>query len=349
MSAPTPKIPERPDPLAPSVEFEPTSMQVAAHDPAFRRRHPGVAAVNAYKYNSNDSTLGGWAGNMLRGITSNPMVRGAGNFISKGFNHGPLMGAGAGAGLGYAGGALITKIMQLLGNTNAPDLALPMAALGTAAGGYAGHTRQEAVKLGAAIATLHFGYSPGEFERLSHIESEIDNASSPAGNGETARGEMSKMACRIAAHAFAELGEKHELTFHYFNEMSKSARWNTEFQPYADAVVVALARMNASATDRHYAEQEENIKHGAAIGSTAARILGTTASNTPQIATALLGLAAAGGAGAGALTWLAGKHAREDSNDVEEIKQKLNYYRSLTREIKEELRAKKISPPELVS
>ena len=56
-------------------------------------------------------------------------------------------------------------------------------------------------------------------------------------------------------------------------------------------------------------------------------------------------MAAAGGAGAGALTWLAGKHAREDSNDVEAIKQKLQYYRSLTKEIREELQSKKITPP----
>ena len=75
-----------------------------------------------------------------------------------------------------------------------------------------------------------------------------------------------------------------------------------------------------------------------------APLITTTASAAPGLAEAALSTAAIAGGGLGALAWLVNRNAREDSTDVEILRQKLEHYKSLAKDVKIRIKARNLDP-----
>lgn len=189
------------------------------------------------------------------------------------------------------------------------------------------------VKMGAALALLMRGETADRLEQFWQAEHMCKDASYEG------FGKLEKIACRIAARAYAEIGAQDQPEFHLFDKLANRKDWDVAFQPIADAAFFGLAK-NARFSVKTPVERA--VKIGAALRNLAGTVARAGVTMTPAAMRTLMAVTAAGGAGTGALWWMANRHASEDDNELEQQRQKLDYYRQLTKDVTDELNVRGI-------
>ena len=155
-------------------------------------------------------------------------------------------------------------------------------------------------------------------------------------------GHVQRMACKIAAEAFAEAGRKKEFEYHMLDSLSKSAVWYPELDQYSDAVFNVLGKL----AYEYEKEKDESLKD-AVVAKSASFLPGlvsSTAKLTPDAIKAMALAGAFGGTATGGLYWLLNRHAEEDEDKAEQVKAKINYYNRISNEIKNQLGKTKLPP-----
>ena len=187
------------------------------------------------------------------------------------------------------------------------------------------------------MATLHAGHSMNELKVAAARHSTLHNMPDGAGT-------LNKLACGIAATALNASGEAHNLLYHMYVKLANVNTWNPIFNPYAEVVLEILGEENILKSEQSAKQAGDAIKLGSWVPSVIAPLITTTAAATPGLAEAALSTAAIAGGGLGALTWLANRNAREDSKDVEILRQKLEHYRNLSKDIKMRIKSRNLEP-----
>ncbi len=160
-------------------------------------------------------------------------------------------------------------------------------------------------------------------------------------------GYIQRMACKIAAEAFAEAGRKKEFEYHVLDSLSKSATWYPELDQYSDVVFNVLGKL------AYEYEKEKNESLNNDIVSKSAGLLpgliSSTASHTPDIVKTMAMAGALGGSATGGLYWLLNRHSEEDEDKAEQVKAKIDYYNRISNEIKNQLGKTKLPPAAIAS
>lgn len=197
-------------------------------------------------------------------------------------------------------------------------------------------TESSFFNLGVKLASVSLGRDPKDMLALSGFVSAVDNPK------ENNYGYIQKLACRIAADAFAEAGRKDELEYHLFEKLASSSQWFPEMDAYSDAAFRALG---AVAMEYNSAVKEANCD---AIVKQANNFLpgliSMTGKSTPDIVKAMAAAGALGGGVTGGLYWLLNRHSQEDEDEAEVIKAKIDYYNRVSNEIKRQLGTSKLPP-----
>ncbi len=379
--------PSQVDPLNPGTPLELSDKQKLSVDPEFRKQAPAFAALNRFKpmdtvERSQPYSIGNalqrpllGMGKMVSPMFNNGALMGTAAGAGLGFAGGwlgdklmntlfgvnpglawklGLLGAGAGGYTGFQRSKTANFQMpktQTTGCDNTRDGMHADMWLGSfleeAGSAYSSSAQKsaslnlddvsDAMRLGMATVTASMG------RPLSDVQRAFKSAAARRDTSAAHFGKWQTMICKLAAAAYREAGRMERLEFHVFNTLAKSAEWNPRHNGYVDAATAALAK------NAHVPESTDlYVKTGAALGNLAGAVgrLGITAS--PALLRSLLAASAVGGGAAGSLYWLANRHSREDSNDLEGMKQKLDYYNGLTGDITDELHSRglKTSRPE---
>ena len=323
------------DPASPEQPLKLTPNEAAAVDPKFQSQHPELAALWWRKpYDTMTRSIPYQAGNWL-----NSNLKGMANHIAPLFQQGAGRGALAGGGMGLLAGFLGDKAMQYFTGKD-PGMTWKLGLLGAGLGGYAGyqkkatHMQNKSLTKVAAAMVAALNHTDAQETRIAlHTDASLHKSA------EAAQGVMEKVAFQIAADAYASAAKMHMPEFHLFTKFAEMRRWSNDLQPYSDCVLSALGRnaryrRDLEAEERAYITKAAN---GAKLMATIAKVL-PGAVRTGMRGALLTGAGA--GAGAGALYWLANRHVKEDDNENEATRQKVDYYKNLTADISAQLKNK---------
>jgi len=145
---------------------------------------------------------------------------------------------------------------------------------------------------------------------------------------------------RIGETAFKEAGLIGSIGHSLCKAAASATVWGPQFSELADTVVAALGRecelQKAAEMDLHFAPFTEQEEKRAGMNWLSALLAGS-ASKAPEVGKLIAGGAMLAGGAGGSLTWLANRSVKEDDDDIEAMKAKINTYRRLTEDIENEL------------
>ena len=187
------------------------------------------------------------------------------------------------------------------------------------------HLQKQARDFGIAIACARNNVSLENFEFIKAASDELEDTTHPQ------YGAFSRTVSALAADLYKKAGQELSTECQLFEELSKAAAWHPELDRFIDPVLITLG----------LAQAEEMLNERRIVKSAGALALLPLAmqADAPVRAglSGLMTLAAAGGAGVGALTYGLQRHANGDDDDIEAMKAKAKHYRQLTNEISQRL------------
>ena len=140
----------------------------------------------------------------------------------------------------------------------------------------------------------------------------------------------------MAACMYALTGQADKFEFHLFNKLAHAKHWHESLDPYADTINEVLGKhMKAGEFDIN-----QTIKDASGLAQLIPALITSGAKMSPSMLSALMGTAALTGGAGGALLWHVNRHANEDSNKNEQLKQQINYYKMINEDISNELKHK---------
>lgn len=148
-------------------------------------------------------------------------------------------------------------------------------------------------------------------------------------------GYAQRMICKVASEFFAEAGLKDEYEFHLFDKLANAPQWFPEMDDFSDAAQEGIGRVALEMNE------EAQTQNGDAVVKFASGILPAALSmagrSTPEVVKTMAGAGALGGGVMGGLYWLMNRHTKEDEDEAEVIKAKIDYYNRVSGEIKRQL------------
>ena len=185
-------------------------------------------------------------------------------------------------------------------------------------------------KAGEKLAAMAYDCNGGDMAMADGLISTIDDPDHPQ------YGNFQRVLCKYAAEAFKEAGQLTSFEYQLFKNASEMDEWYPELDQFSDAVLGALGKVYAKAQNEEANLGREAIKE-AALNYVWPGVAGGVVRNTPALLKQIATLGIGAGAGVGSLMWLMNRHTRQDEDDVEAMKAKINYYNNITKEIKNEL------------
>jgi hypothetical protein len=183
---------------------------------------------------------------------------------------------------------------------------------------------------GQKLAAMAYGCSDGDVAMASGL---IDTLMDPDQPG---YGNLQRVLCKYAAEAFKEAGEMASFEYGLYKEASQVSDWYPELDEISNPVLTALGRVYAEAQKDQARVSLDAVKE-AALNNIWPTIAGGVVRNTPEVIKNIATLGVGAGAGLGSLMWMMNRHSNTDEKELEAMKAKVKYYRSLTDEIKREL------------
>lgn len=196
-------------------------------------------------------------------------------------------------------------------------------------------------KAGQKLAALAYGCSNGDLALADGLISTIEDHTHPN------YGNFQRVLCKYAADAFAQVGASTGFEYQLFKEASQVEEWYPEMDMLSNAILNGLGTVFSKAKNDADTKAHEAIKE-AALNSVFPAVAGGVMRNTPGLIKNIATLGIGAGAGIGSLAWLMNRHSRQDEDDVEAMKAKINYYKQLTNEIKSELGGKPVVDEDVV-
>lgn len=179
---------------------------------------------------------------------------------------------------------------------------------------------------------LKFASSVGSVMAAARLGAPILGSSDPV---RVPRSEsFSRALLKFAEHAYVQAGATDQLGYHIYKRASELQRWSDTAESLADIVATSLGKQATERTMLGDLTEEELAKEAS---GTLMGILGRGAALTPDVAKALLGGSLVVGGVGGGLTWAANRAIKEDEDDIEAMKAKIQTYRRLTGDIESEL------------
>lgn len=180
---------------------------------------------------------------------------------------------------------------------------------------------------------LHkFAYSVGSVLASARLGAPIQGSSQPV---RIPRSEsFSRALVKFAANAYVETGATDKLGYFIFKGAGDLNRWSDTAESLADIVARSLGKQAMERSFLGDLTEEELAKEAS---STLFNMIGRGAALTPDVAKALLGGSLVVGGVGGGLTWAANRAIKEDEDDIEAMKAKIQTYRRLTGDIENEL------------
>lgn len=183
---------------------------------------------------------------------------------------------------------------------------------------------------GEKLAAMAYGCDSGDVAMAQGLESGLKDHTHPE------YGNFQRVLCKYAAEAFKEAGELASFEYQLFKNAAEMDEWYPELDRFSDAVLGALGKVYVKAQNQEAHLGREAIKE-AALNYVWPGVAGGVVRNTPALLKQIATLGIGAGAGVGSLMWLMNRHTRQDEDDIEAMKAKINYYSNLTKEIKNEL------------
>lgn len=322
-----------------------------ALDPEYRADNPAAAAINYPGWDSTSISRRHNAGNrqLVESILKPYFLNPSKNLLNATTNFGPWGSAAATGGLGFAAGSLMDFLANKAGMNSHFNLLLGLGGAGL--GHYMGKNKSEQTPENTKYSNVNFNMNKqiSPFYKLGHSIGFIRNNVNAAdvetimARENTFRdleksqyGVLQKVTCKMAACMYALTGQTDKFEFHLFNKLAHAKHWHESLDPYADTVNEVLGK--------HLKSGEFNIneviKSAAGIAQLIPNILSGGAQMTPSMLSALMGAAALTGGAGGAVLWHANRHANEDSNKNEQLKQQIGYYKMLNDDISHDLKRK---------
>ena len=186
---------------------------------------------------------------------------------------------------------------------------------------------------GQKIAALAYGCSNGDLALADGLISTLEDPTHPQ------YGNFQRVLCKYAADAFAHAGYTTGFEHHLFKEASQVEEWYPEMDNISNAVLNGLGTVFARCKNDADFKAHEAIKE-ASLNGVFPAVAGGVMRNTPDLIKNVAPLGIGAGAGVGSIAWLMNRHSRQDEDDLEAMKAKIDYYKQLTNEIKSELGGK---------
>lgn len=183
---------------------------------------------------------------------------------------------------------------------------------------------------GQKLAAMSYGCDAGDTALASGI---VESISDPSHEG---YGNLQRVLCKYAADAFAEAGEMASFEYELFKAAADADEWYPEMDKFSNAVLNSLGKVYADAKNDEAWFSREVVKNASFNLALPALATGTL-QKTPDILKGIAGVGVGAGAGLGSLIWLMNRHASKDTNDIEALKAKVDYYNNLTDQIRQEL------------
>lgn len=188
---------------------------------------------------------------------------------------------------------------------------------------------------GKKLAALAYNCSNSDLAMADGLVSTLEDHTHPE------YGNFQRVLCKYAADAFDKAGQCTGFEHQLFKEASQVEEWYPEMDHISNSVLNALGTVFALAKNDADFKAHEAIKE-AALNTLFPAVAGGVMRNTPGLIKNIATLGIGAGAGIGSLAWLMNRHSRQDEDDLEAMKAKIDYYKQLTNEIKSELGGKPV-------
>lgn len=157
-------------------------------------------------------------------------------------------------------------------------------------------------------------------------------------------GALQKVAATFARNAYASAGLDASYEFFLFDGLTKVSHWLPEYDHFTDPVFRLIANHWSDVVCEQAAQESQ--EKSAAVAGILSGLGSLVAKGGPAAVKTLLTLGAATGAGAGALYWGLNRHATEDEDNIEAMKERLHHYNQITRELTQDLQRNSVSTPQ---
>jgi hypothetical protein len=196
--------------------------------------------------------------------------------------------------------------------------------------------------IGIATKAASYGRSPGDIVCLDAYNNKFGDMSSPD------YGKFQKMACLTAARIFERANLTNDRFYHVFTKLATYPAWHAELDVFSDSVLESIGLFKTASTILEAENKKDAFVKLAGAADAIKKILGFGATLTPEFIKAIaLTSAITGGVGGGA-AWLLNRHSSEDDTANEQLKDKIDYYNSLSKEIKNRLKSKVNESPSVI-
>ncbi len=187
--------------------------------------------------------------------------------------------------------------------------------------------------LGVATKAAAYGFTPGDIVCLDAYNTATKNMHSAD------YGKMQKMACLTAAKVFEHAGLVNDRFYHVFSKLASYPAWHEELDVFSDSVLEALGFFKKADEALQMENQKDDYVKSANM-SALKKLLGIGATVTPEVVKAIAAAGVMTGGLGGGLAWLLNRHTNEDDVENELLADKIDYYNSLSKEIKNRLKSK---------
>lgn len=152
-----------------------------------------------------------------------------------------------------------------------------------------------------------------------------------------------QQAVKVACEVMRQGGHTDKLAYHVASVIADydGSRWPDVFSEFADISMRAIGReclrqKQAAESDMDMSEAEVKEASLRFLGSLAGRGLALT----PDLIKILFGVSALGGAAVGSAAWKINRDTKQDDDDLETMKAKIDTYDRISNDIEDELRSR---------
>jgi len=140
--------------------------------------------------------------------------------------------------------------------------------------------------------------------------------------------------CGLARDFYDACGQAVTIQRNMYDLLSKSAQWDPEFDAASDCVLSALAVVAPDINDADAQTKEAAMFSKGVL----ANMVGRGVATTPEVVKTLAAMGVGTGAGIGGLAWYLNRDVKEDNDDLEVMRARIDNYNRITQELTNQLK-----------
>lgn len=146
--------------------------------------------------------------------------------------------------------------------------------------------------------------------------------------------EVKRMLCKMACAMYDACGKTTYFQRHFYDVLSKEASWDPSNDEHVGAIFYALGKVIPEL------EQESAQTKSAGLVSKGmlANLVGRGVAATPEMIKTMAALGVGTGVGVGGLSWYLNRDSKEDEDDLEVMRSRIDNYNRITGELTSQLK-----------